>query len=206
VLAATNRDLPGAIRDGHFRKDLYYRLNVVGIQVAPLRERRADVPELAARFVRALCADLGLPSKVLSPGAREALAGETWPGNVRQLRNTLERAVITSRDGRIDDADLAADVSCAPEPPAIGSAPAGESGAFSLAAAEREVVLRALDRAGYVQKEAARLMGVSRRKLNYMIQRMGVTHPSWRRNRGPRAGVEEAGSGAVLQSRPSDVY
>jgi DNA-binding NtrC family response regulator len=111
------------------------------------------------------------------------LCEHRWSGNVRELRNVIERAVLMSDRPRIEGAEIVLDRSAAflDALEQVLLAPGG----FSLRDVERELVLRALDQAGYVQKRAAKMLGVSRRKLNYMIRQMGLTHPSWRANRGP---------------------
>ncbi|MCE9581340.1 MAG: sigma-54 dependent transcriptional regulator [Planctomycetes bacterium] len=107
VVAATNRDLPGMIRDGEFREDLYYRLNVFPVRVPPLRERRADVAVLARGFLSDFCAANGLPAKKLEGAAESRLAGHAWPGNVRELKNVVERMAILSDKDLITEVDVA---------------------------------------------------------------------------------------------------
>ena len=181
ILAATNRDLEDAIRTGDFREDLYFRLNVIGISLPPLRNRPQDVEELARHLLRDLARELGRPVAGFGPAAIEAIRAHSWPGNVRELRNVIERAILMADGPRIEAVDVGLPGSQGRQ---IGDwRPSLPPGGLSLSEVERAVVLEALERAGFVQKEAARLLGVSRRKLNYMISRMGVTHPSWRRNR-----------------------
>jgi DNA-binding NtrC family response regulator len=181
IVAATNRELERAITMGDFREDLYFRLNVITIPLPSLREREGDVEALALHFLEQFGHELGRPRHGFSPDARAKLLAHPWPGNVRELRNAIERAVLLSEGSRVEASDLR-----------FGSASASGSGEWrpalpasgvSMDAIERAVVLEALERHGFVQKDAAAWLGVSRRKLNYMIQKMGVTHPSWRRNR-----------------------
>jgi DNA-binding NtrC family response regulator len=181
-VAATNRDLPAAIASGDFREDLYFRLNVITIALPPLRERPGDVEALAHHFLAEFALDLGRPRSGFSPEAMARIRAHPWPGNVRELRNVVERAVLMSEGSRIEAHDVrieggpgAAGGEWRPELPERG---------LPLDDVERATVLEALERTGFVQKEAAALLRVSRRKLNYMVQRMGITHPSWRRNRG----------------------
>jgi transcriptional regulator with GAF, ATPase, and Fis domain len=185
ILAATNRDLEEAIREGVFREDLYFRLAVIGIELPPLRRRPDDVEALARHFLAEFSRELGRPREGFSPGAIGVLRRHAWPGNVRELRNVMERAVLMSEGPRIEVRDVALAGSPAGDPGAWR--PGLPAGGLALAEVERAVVLEALERSGFVQKDAARLLGVSRRKLNYMIQRMGLTHPSWRRNREGKA-------------------
>ena len=161
VVAATHRDLAAAVKDGRFREDFLYRLDVFSIVVPPLRERREDVVPLAERFL----AGRGLPPEKLSASARERLLGYTWPGNVRELENALERALILAGDGEIQPGHLVA-----------GAGPArGRRGAdllvegFSLDAFERDVIHAALERAGGNKTHAARLLGITRRRLYSML-------------------------------------
>jgi two-component system response regulator HydG len=180
IVAATHRDLEREMRAGRFREDLFFRLNVIRIALPPLRERPDDVEALAVHFAALFAHELGRPERPLAPAAIARLRAHRWPGNVRELRNVIERAVLLADGDRIEVADV--DVAEAPEPVALrepGAPPRG----LSMRDAERTLVLAALQRSGFVQKDAAELLGVSRRKLNYMVQRMGITHPTWRRNR-----------------------
>jgi two-component system response regulator HydG len=189
IVAATNRDLASAIRARAFREDLFFRLNVIGIHLPPLRERPEDVQALALHFLERFGRDLGRRRSGFTDGALARIRAHDWPGNVRELRNAIERAVLMSDGMRI----TAEDVAIGPSPPTGPSAdpaawrPRLPRGGLPLAAAERALVLEALGRSDHVQKDAARLLGISRRKLNYMIARMGITHPSWRRNRAKAA-------------------
>ena len=183
IIAATNRPLESWLAEGAFRSDLYYRLNVIGIHLPPLRERPEDVLTLAEGFLAHFAAELERPARRLTNAARDRILGHDWPGNVRELRNVIERAVLMCDASSVDEADLAL---CEGQPPVE---PGGfrlelpEAG-ISLREIERQAVEEALKRCGYVQKDAARLLKVSRRQLNYAIGRMGLTHPSWRRHRG----------------------
>ncbi len=179
IVAATNRNLEREMRAGRFREDLFYRLNVIRIAMPPLRERPDDVEALAAHFALHFASEMGRSERRLSLAAIARLRAHAWPGNVRELRNVIERAVLLADGERIEVSDV--DVADAPEPE-LG-AQASPSRGLSMREVERSLVLSALARAGFVQKDAAELLGVSRRKLNYMVQRMGITHPSWRRNR-----------------------
>ncbi|MCP4039078.1 MAG: sigma-54-dependent Fis family transcriptional regulator [bacterium] len=182
IIAATNRDLRQALADGSLREDLYYRINVIAIHLEPLRERREDIVPLAEHYLERFARDLGRPCSGLSSGARERLVAYPWPGNVRELCNAIERAVLLCEGTQVAASDIQLR-----SPDAVGSD--GEwrfelpAGGLSLQTVERGLVMAALRRANFVQKDAAQLIGVSKRKLNYMIQRMGVVHPTWRRNR-----------------------
>jgi DNA-binding NtrC family response regulator len=183
IVAATNRDLAERVRAGLFREDLLFRLDVIRIELPPLRDRAEDVVALAHRFLRDFAAQAPRPVRGFTEGALRRLQAHRWPGNVRELRNAIERAVLMAEGPRIRAEDLAL---CAEGVlPAAGAPAARLPAGFDLREAERTLVVEALERAGFVQKDAARLLGVSRRKLNYMIRRMAITHPSWRRNRPP---------------------
>jgi DNA-binding NtrC family response regulator len=188
IVAATNRDLERALAEGRFREDLYFRLDVIAIPLRPLRERPEDAAALARHFLARFARELDRPGLALTPAALERIRGHAWPGNVRELRNLMERAVLMSRTRRIEAHDLPFGESLAERDPTglrLELPPEG----VSLGEVERALVLAALQRTGFVQKDAARLLRVSRRKLHYRIRRLGITHPSWRRNR-PRSGEE----------------
>jgi two-component system response regulator HydG len=194
ILAATNHDLEARVREGAFREDLYFRLNVIRIHLPALRERGGDAALLAAHFLEQFGAELGRPRARFTEEALARIAAHGWPGNVRELRNAVERALLLSDGDEVSIEPLGV------EPGAPRSAvPAGlAAGELALADLERAVVLEALRRTGFVQKRAAALLRVSRRKLNYMIRRMGITHSSWRRN---RAAAGERPRKATVQPR-----
>jgi DNA-binding NtrC family response regulator len=181
IVAATNQDLKRAQAEGRFREDLYFRLDVIGLHLAPLRERPEDLEGLLETQVARLARELDRPVTGFDDAALRRLRSHAWPGNVRELRNVVERAVLMSAGPLIGEADLALETDLSDALEARGNdwtAPG-----VSLRSMERRLVLAALEEVGWVQKEAAGLIGVSPRKLNYMIRRMHITHPSWRRNR-----------------------
>ena len=182
VVAATNKELRAALQAGEFREDLYFRLNVITIELPSLRERADDVEPMARHFLAEFAADLGRPRSGFSAAALARIRAHRWPGNVRELRNVIERAVLMGDGPQIESADLAIEPSFASTGRA-GWRPQLPAGGIGLDDIERAVVLEALERSGWVQKEAADWLRVSRRKLNYMIQQMGITHATWRRNR-----------------------
>ncbi len=170
VLAATHRDLEDLVRRERFRDDLYYRLNVVTIPVPPLRARRDDIPVLLDHFVRKFTHANGRVIRGMTKEAREALLRYDYPGNVRELENVVERAVVLTRDDVLGVADL----------PLTLQAPRQESGREqTLPAAveglERHLIGEALDRAGGVQTRAAEVLGVSERVLRYKLQKYGLS-------------------------------
>ncbi len=166
VVTATNRDLEEAVRSGAFREDFYYRVNVFTIGVPALRDRREDVVPIAERFLAAR----GLPADRLSPAARERLLGHDWPGNVRELENALERALIVAGESELGAEHL----SLGPAPRSRRAAAADLVGpGFGLDAFERELLLAALERAGGNKTNAAKLLGVSRRRLYSLLASSG---------------------------------
>jgi two-component system response regulator HydG len=182
IISATNHDLAARIAEGEFREDLFFRLNVIRIHLPPLRERTEDLVDLAHHFLLALGSEMSHPIRGFTESALTKIRSHNWPGNVRELHNTLERAVLMAEGPRIDAEDLSILGSRSAEGGSSWRRELPAEG-ISLRDVERELVIEALERTGYVQKDAAKLVGVSRRKLNYMIQRMGITHPAWRRNR-----------------------
>jgi two-component system, NtrC family, response regulator AtoC len=171
VLAATNRDLTVRIAEGRFREDLFYRLNVVTIELPPLRQRRDDIPLLAEHILTKLAHKYDWPHLALSPEAQTYLTAQPWPGNVRQLQNVLARAAILAR-GRVIGLD---DVR---EP--ASSSGTGESAAGSLllrdllAETERRAIQQALEQEKWNRTRAARLLGISRRQLFDKIRQYGL--------------------------------
>jgi DNA-binding NtrC family response regulator len=188
ILSATNKDLAERMRRGEFREDLYYRLNVVTIRLPPLRERGGDIGLLAQFFLKKFSGQMGKRLRGLAPEALELLSRYHWPGNIRELENTMERAVLMADGDQISAENLALG---SPSGPQV-SAPTGNAGGAqeaimpsgSLQESERRLVLEALQACGWVQKEAARRLGLSSRALNYRIHKLGITHPGWRQNRG----------------------
>jgi len=168
VIAATNRDLEAMVARGEFRDDLYYRLNVVSIEVPPLRERREDIPALADHFLRRFAAEGQTPVKALSREAMDLLVKYHYPGNVRELENIIQRAVVLGRDTTIATSDLPIRVTQA-EPDGRSL----ETRAFveRVAEFERALIVEALERAGGVQTRAARALGMSERHLRYKLRK-----------------------------------
>ena len=170
VIAATNRDLPAMVADGRFQEDLYYRLNVIPIHIPPLRERREDIPVLVEHFVSKHAQRAGKRISGLGPGVLEMLQAAEWAGNVRELENTIERAVVLSVTATIG-ADAVR---------LLGVSGATASGLPSLVLrqnvdwVERETVRRALEASGGVKKDAAELMGISQRALSYYLAKYRI--------------------------------
>jgi DNA-binding NtrC family response regulator len=168
IIAATNRDLDAMVRDGAFREDLFYRLNVVAITLPPLRERREDIPALVEQFLERFAAP-GSPRATISREAMDALVKYRYPGNVRELENIVQRAVALARSPLISTSDLPEYVlGLHPETPGDGSLP------DQVARLERRLIERALAEAGGVQTQAARLLGISERHLRYKLRKYGL--------------------------------
>jgi len=170
VVAATNRDLKLMVGDGRFQEDLYYRLNVIPIEIPPLRERREDIPILFEHFVEKHRQRSGKRVDRVEDGVVEALAGYDWPGNVRELENTIERAVVLATGPTLTLQSISL----------LGATSAPSSGLPStrlhqnLEWVERETIRRALEQAGGVKKDAAELMGISQRALSYYLAKYRI--------------------------------
>jgi DNA-binding NtrC family response regulator len=165
IIAATNRDLRQMVADGRFQEDLYYRLNVIPIDIPPLRERREDIPVLVEHFIRKHAQRAGKHIDAIEPGVLQTLQAGDWPGNVRELENTLERAVVLSRKPTIG-ADVIRMLGVSASPPAGLPSLNLRS---NLDWAERETVRKALESAGGIKKDAAEAMGISQRALSYYL-------------------------------------
>jgi len=177
IVAATNRDLQAEAQAGRFREDLYYRLNVIQIALPPLRERMEDVPLLVQHFLAKYRRELGKEVKDLAPAAMEKILAHSFPGNVRELENLIERAVALSRGPTLGVDVLPASVlekSAARRgvvPPV--ASPTGNLDQI-LASYERGLLTDALQRAGGVKKRAAKLLGISFRSFRYRLEKLGL--------------------------------
>jgi two-component system response regulator PilR (NtrC family) len=176
VIAATHHDLRTSIAARRFREDLFFRLNVVPIEVPPLRERPTDIPLLAERFLAQLCQREGWPEKRISAAALAALVEYSWPGNVRELLNVVQHSAIFAEKGEIRPEDLPEAVYRRLEPPEEVSDAAERQ--LSLAELEREYVLELLRRVGGNKKRAAELLQVPRRTLYRMLASYSRTPPA----------------------------
>jgi two-component system, NtrC family, response regulator HydG len=191
LVAATNRDLPAMVQSGHFREDLFYRLNVVSVELPPLRDRQADIVPLAETFIRRFSAEHKKNIEGLEPDAQALLLRHNWPGNIRELENAIERATLLADGPAIAAGDLRLgdlstrkghhDQTGVVRIPAIGMA---------LADIERHAIVEALRMSNWVQKDAARLLSISPRLMCYKIDTLGI---DFRGGRG--------GSGSLAASR-----
>jgi DNA-binding NtrC family response regulator len=181
VIAATNADLEQRVSEGKFREDLYYRLAVIRIGIPPLRDRREEIPHLTSLFLREASERLGKPDVFLTAETLELLAQHWWPGNIRQLRNEIQRLVALSRPGQgIGPEHLSTELtSAAIRPQALGQGPAttahlpGTSLAAAVDGLEREIIEAALHQSGGNISEAARVLGLTRRGLYLKLRRLG---------------------------------
>jgi two-component system nitrogen regulation response regulator NtrX len=168
IVSATNKDLTSAMETGEFRRDLYYRLNGVPLHVAPLRERRTDIPLLAQHFLVRACAAEGIPAKRLTPEALTVLEEYRWPGNVRELRNLMERAAILVEGADVRGEDLA---------PWLEAGPAAEEASGLRGEIERrevDAIRRALEQANWNVTQAASGLGIDRTNLHRKMRKYGI--------------------------------
>jgi len=165
VLAATNRDLEVAMRDGKFREDLYYRLNVVTLNLPPLRERRRDIPLLVDHFLAKHAPELG--ERGVAPEALDRLVGYEWPGNVRELENAIERAIVLGSGDVIETDDLPERIL---ESTGASTKTPGENFYEGVRQAKREIILKALERAQGNYTEAAKALGMHPNNLHRLMR------------------------------------
>jgi transcriptional regulator with GAF, ATPase, and Fis domain len=167
VIAATNRDLKQMVATGRFQEDLYYRLNVIPIELPPLRERRDDIPVLVEHFIEKHRQRCGKRIDGIDRDASQLLERHDWPGNVRELENTIERAVVLATESVLTAASISL----------LGAVSAAVPGLPSLRLhqnlewVERETIRRALDQSGGIKKDAAETMGISQRALSHYLSK-----------------------------------
>jgi two-component system response regulator AtoC len=171
VIAATNQDLRAALEQGTFREDLYYRLNVVPINIIPLRDRMQDIPFLAEHFLHKYAAEAGNRVQTITPAAMSKLMSYHWPGNVRELENAIERGVVMGTGETLDAADIKLDN--APRPRSGGTELMLPPG-MTLDEYEQELIREALKRADGNKSQAARSLGLTRNALRYRLAQMGL--------------------------------
>ena len=169
IIAATNADLGEAIKTGQFREDLFFRLRVVTLTIPPLRERKADIPILVEHFTREFCRQHEQEPVQIPQETMDWLCAYAWPGNVRELKNAIEGGIVLCRDNilRPDDFHMAGIEKTCQETVADDSC-------LSLEASEKNTIIRALEQTGGVQKEAAEVLGISRRAIHYKIKKYGI--------------------------------
>ncbi len=184
LVAATNKNLEEAIHRGEFREDLYYRLNVVNISVPPLRERKEDIVPLASHFIERYAKELKKDVRGLEPAAVRALKRHTWPGNIRELENTIERAVLMAEARFLQEEDLNLGAAGRAASDNIASLnlrlpPTG----IALDELERQAILEALRISNWVQKDAAKFLGISSRVMNYKVAKYEIKNTRWSKNK-----------------------
>jgi two-component system response regulator HydG len=193
IVAATNKDLLQQVEDGKFREDLYYRLNVVRLDVPPLRARPSDVSLLAGHFLRRYAVENEKDIHGLSPRANDALLAHPWPGNVRELENAIEQAVVLCEGELVDVEDLP----IAPAQPSADPLKLMIPG-VSMAELERYAILRTLEACGGSPSKAASVLGISRRTIQYRLHEWGLSRPT-------RTGRADQGDGVTETSERDDI-
>ncbi|TKB23659.1 sigma-54-dependent Fis family transcriptional regulator [Desulfopila sp. IMCC35006] len=190
IIAATNKDLVQQVAKGLFREDLYYRINVLPVSLPSLRERKKCILPLADLLLKKNCNSSNCEIRDFSENAKQLMIDYDWPGNIRQLANTIERAVILEDDTIIHSANLALPGKIQKYSTEKQSGDGDHDHSIarlevneSLAEQEKELILRILEECLWVQKNAAGKLGISPRALNYKINKLGITHPHWRRNK-----------------------
>jgi two-component system response regulator HydG len=164
LICATHRDLPELVRQGDFRQDFYYRINVIGIHIPPLRERPEDIGLLAVHFLRQFAAETGKPARDLGPEALNLLASYSWPGNVRELKNVMERSIVIGRGQQVMAGELTF----------LSSPQAEEQGALTLADLEKRHIARILEANQGNMTQSARILGIDRSTLARKVKRYGL--------------------------------
>ncbi|HEX8705957.1 MAG TPA: sigma-54 dependent transcriptional regulator [Myxococcaceae bacterium] len=167
IVAATHRDLTAEVKAGRFREDLFYRLNVVSLTLPPLRDRKSDIPALVSHFLEKYSESYGKEVKGLAPGTLQALLAHDWPGNIRELENAIERAVVLAQGAELTADDLPP-VLRGPRP--LGSGSSNLIPGASMATIEREAILRTLEMVQGSTSRAAEILGISVRKIQYRLK------------------------------------
>ena len=177
IVAATSRDLKMDVQVGHFRDDLFYRLNVVPIQIPPLRERREDIPLLLDHFFKKIASDMDRPVPTLAPKVKSLLRDYAYPGNVRELTNIVERLVVICSNGKIDDHDLPQEVreEAVKEENAKTFLKELPNGGVPLQELEKELILKTLKMTSWNKAAAARMLGMTRRLLYLRLSQYGFS-------------------------------
>jgi two-component system response regulator AtoC len=187
IIAATNKDLWQEMEKGTFRADLYYRLNVVTLQIPPLRDRKEDIPLLADYFRRKFAAELKKNVNNFTEDTQTLLINHSWRGNIRELRNIIERAVLVAAQGQpITPKELALTgkdyFAAGGRNRRSDDQEGGKPRALNLNTLEKQAILIALQKTNWIQKDAAEILGISPRALNYKISQHNITHQGWRRH------------------------
>src|SRR6266404_3472404 len=176
VIAATNRDLRAMVADGRFRDDLYYRINVLSVDVPPLRERREDIPVLIDYFVKKHTRNTSRLVRGLTPETRKLMIDYSWPGNVRQLESAIERAILLCEGDQITVDDLPLEVRQESRPIAEGAFKLPPEG-ISFEDVERDLIIQAMEQTDYNITKSAKLLGLAFRTLQYRLEKFGIKRP-----------------------------
>jgi DNA-binding NtrC family response regulator len=176
VVAATNRDLRAMVADGRFRDDLYYRINVLSIDVPPLRERRDDIPVLIDYFLKKHTRNTSRLVRGLTPETRRLMLDYSWPGNVRQLESAIERAILLCEGDLITVEDLPLEVRQEARPAAQGAFKLPAEG-ISFEDVERDLIMQAMEQTDYNITKSAKLLGLTFRTLQYRLEKFGIKRP-----------------------------
>ena len=185
IMAATNKILTQMIQQATFREDLFYRLNVISVELPPLRERWEDIPLLARNFLELFATRAGRPAMGIAPEAMEILMAHSWPGNVRELENIIERAVALTTGDEVRVESLPLNVRKPPSPPVLARfeiPPEGLDLELVVADLEKTLMQDALQKAGGVQTKAAQLLGINFRSFRYRAKKYGLDRPTRDRN------------------------
>jgi transcriptional regulator with PAS, ATPase and Fis domain len=177
TMAATNKDLTQLIQAGAFREDLYYRLNVISVEIPPLRERKEDIPLLAMSFLGLYAARAGRPAMRILPEAMEVLTAHSWPGNVRELENVMERTAALTMSDEIRAENLPPSILQPPTIPAPARweiPPGGLDLEHVVADLEKGLMQDALEKSGWNQTRAAQLLGINFRSFRYRVKKYGL--------------------------------
>jgi DNA-binding NtrC family response regulator len=172
VILATNEDLTKLVREGRFRQDLFYRVNVINVELPPLRERISDIPLLAKHFLEDVCREAGKTLRGFSPDAVSALQRYSWPGNVRELENVVERAVLLGKSETIELDDLPRAVAAAG--PTATDTVSGRTLKEALAGPERRIILEVLESNDWNRFATAEILGINRTTLYKKMKRLGL--------------------------------
>lgn len=179
VVAATNRDLRAMVADGRFRDDLYYRINVLSVDVPPLRDRRDDIPVLINYFLKKHTRNTSRLVRGLTPETRQLLMNYSWPGNVRQLESAIERAILLCEGDLISVDDLPMEVRQESRPAAEGIFRLPPEG-IAFEEVERDLITQAMEQTDYNITKAAKLLGLTFRTLQYRLEKFGIRKPDGR--------------------------
>ncbi|MGH9898138.1 MAG: sigma 54-interacting transcriptional regulator, partial [Pyrinomonadaceae bacterium] len=176
VIAATNRDLRAMVSEGKFRDDLYYRINVLSIDVPALRERQGDILPLIDFFLEKHAHNASQPVRNLTSEARKLMLNYSWPGNIRQLESAIERAILLCEDDQIKPEDLPIELRQEPNGPTDNIFQLPPEG-ISFEEMERDLIMQALNRSDFNITKAAKLLGLTFRTLQYRLEKFGIKKP-----------------------------